>query len=582
MLRKGIYTVTTMPADPELVVLTRNNVLVRTKPIRIAAIRGYLLDDKVAQYTLNAVVRIAKFVAGELDLQYTIPTDLSGTPADDKKILPDDIALGIVLLQAHKGIPVDGFAGADFIRKVMGLHQDLRFSAHCRAAFMDESSNKIAVTGSGQRIIMPDFKASETVAYDFLRNITLVRNGLWSDRPNIVNLTGIRLVKGNASIQWDDTISVCWVDSTGKKHAKVYTATTEPGNRKLYKNMLPQTIIFYPGYHQGKQPALRGHRTMAFDPTKNNPDRLIFNTDDARGLNMHSGGTVGAMKSLVKYILPVGANNETELRAVLVFMEIFRILSRWGLDATRPAWENLSGWAAAKALRAGPISGSSVPIFQDEKTAAVRSIYIPAARGWLAKKWANNRPILLKILRSVEPSFNPPPNFNQLNTAGLETVISNQHILGIAKRQCDYFFDAKKVDGLAGNTYLALLNAEIPDDGALAQLANKDFARMNELLKLSDGGNTVLTTTRKNYVKKIITQTLLERAKFVESEAIKGLEASGQKIKDLVGTWSILCQVVFGPEMFYEMMEYALRNILETGQRRLYYTLIDEATVPKA
>ncbi len=582
MLRKGIYAVSTNPSDRDLVVLTKNNVVVANKPIRITAIRAYLLGEQAAQYTLNASIRIARFVAKELSIDYTIPTDLSGTTADDKKIFPDDIALGVVLLQANKGITVDGYAGADFIRKVMGLHTNLRYSAHVRAAFMDESDNKIAVTPGGQRIIMPDFKANETIAYDFLRNITLVRNGLWSDRPNIVNLTGLRLVKGDTKIQWDDTISVCWVDGAGKKHAKVYTATTEPGNRKLYKNMLPQTILFYPGYHQGKQPALRGHRTMAFDPTKNHPERLVFNSDDARGLNMHSGGTVGAMKNLVKYILPVSANSESELRAVLVFMEIFRILSHWGLDHTRPAWENLSGWAAKKALRAGPISGNSVQVFQDEKTGAVRSISIPASRGWLAKKWASNRPVLLKILRSVDPAYTPPANFNQLNTAGLEKLITDRHIHGIVQRQCEYFFEVKEVDGLAGNTYLSLLNAEIPADGALAQLANKDFARMNELFKLFDGGNPVLTTARKNYVKKIITQTLLERAKFLESEALKGLEASGQKIKDLVGTWSILCQVVFGPEMFYEMMEYSLGNALETGQRRWYYTLIDEATVPKA
>ena len=581
MLRKGIYAVTQSTTEPDLVVLIKNNIVVGNKPIRISAIRGYLLGERVAQFTLNATIRIAKYVSKELNLNYQIPTDLSGTPADDKKIFPDNIALGVVLLQAYKGITADGYAGADFIRKVMGLHTDLRYASHCRAVFMDESANKIAVTAGGQRIVMPNFKSSETAAYDFLRSITLVRNGLWSDRPNIINLTGLRLVKGDTSIQWDDTISVCWVDAQGKKYAKVYTATTEPGNRKLYKNMLPQTIIFYPGYHQGKQPALRGHRTMAFDPTKNYPDRLVFNTDDARGLNMHSGGTVGAMKKLVKYILPVGANNESAFRAVLVFMEIFEILSRWGLDPTRPAWENLSGWAATKALRAGPISGSSIPVFQDEKTAAVRSISIKAARGWLAKKWTSNRPILVKILRSADPAFTTPSNFTQLNTAGLETVITDQHIHGIVQRQCNYFFDEKEVDGLAGNTYLSLLNAEIPADGALAQLANIDYARMTALFKLFDGGNPVLNNTRRNYVKKIITQTLIERAKFIESEALKGLEVSGNKIKDLVGTWSILCQVVFGPEMFYEMMEFALGNALETGQRRWYYTLIDEASVPK-
>ena len=126
---------------------------------------------------------------------------------------------------------------------------------------------------------------------------------------------------------------------------------------------------------------------------------------------------------------------------------------------------------------------------------------------------------------------------------------------------------------------MALINAELPADGALAQLANVDFNRINNLLQAFGGANPVLTTKRSTYVKQIRTQTLLEREKFKASEEKKGLESSGQKIKDLVGAWSELCQVVFGPEMFYEMMRFTLVNALQTGQRRWYYTLIDEATV---
>ncbi len=581
MLSKGLFSVSQNAADLDLIVIRKNNVVVGSKKIRISAIRAYLVGFETAQYTLNAAIRIALFVSKSAGFSYQVPTDLAGTEADDIQIIPNNIALGIVLLQADKGVTVDGVPGADFIRKVMGLHKDILIAAHCRAAFMDETSNKHSVTPDGKPIVLPDFKADENAAYDFLKNITLARNGLWSVRPNIVNLTGVRLEKGTTNIQWDDTIGACWIGADGKKKAKIYTATTEPGNRKIFKTLLAQTILFIPGYHQGKLPAMRGHRTVTFVPTNLYPERFLFNTNDARGLNLHPGGSTGAMLNLVKYILPVGATNEVEFKAVLVFMEIFKILSRWGIDPKRPAWENLVGWAAAKALRAGPVTSGLVKVFQDEKMQPVKQISVLAARGWLAQKWSSNRANLLKIIRSVDPMFVVPSNFSTLTIKGLEQLITDKHIEGIIRRQCDYFFDPVDVDGLAGNTFLSLINTALPADGAMAQQANTDFAAMSALFQLFGGSNPVLTIKRRDYVKQIRTQTLEERAKLLESEEKKALESSGQKVRETVGTWSILCQVVFGPEMFYEMMDFTVGLSLQTGQRRWYYTLVEEASIPK-
>ncbi|GEM_PF-2481372 len=78
MLRKGIYAVTQSSTEPDLVVLIKNNIVVGNKPIRISAIRGYLLGERVAQFTLNATIRIAKYVSKELNLNYQIPTGANG------------------------------------------------------------------------------------------------------------------------------------------------------------------------------------------------------------------------------------------------------------------------------------------------------------------------------------------------------------------------------------------------------------------------------------------------------------------------------------------------------------------------
>lgn len=582
MLSKGVFSVSQSAANADLIIVKKNNQVIGTRQIRISGVRAYIVGDRTSQYTLNAALRIAQFVSDQLDLNYKVPTNLLGTWKDDALIIPDNIALGIVLLQAYKGVAVDGLPGADFIKRVMGLHQTVILGAQRRAAFMDESDNKTAVLPNGKRIVMPDFRGDESTVYDFLRDITLVRNGLWSDIANIVNITGLRQEKGNTGIIWNDTISIWWLDANGRKHAKLYTATTEPGNRNLNKTLMPQTILFVPGYHQGKLPAMRGHRTMTFVPTAKQSERLLFNTNDERGLNLHPGGNAGSLRNLVRYILPTGAATESEFKAVLVFMELYEIVSRWGLDPNRPAWEHLSNWAAKKALNAGPAIDGIIAVYQDGKTQAVRKISTAAARGWLAKKWSSKRQILLQILRSAEPEFTEPVNFKTLRIRDLENVITERHIEGIVQRQCDFFFDVRQVDGLAGNTYLSLLNANIPADGALAQLANADYARMKELFNKFGGSSGVLTTKRKNYVQQIISQTLAERKKIAESESNALMEDTVPIITDKVGTWSILCQVVFGPVIFYEMMRLAVGNSLQTGQRRWYYTLVNVASIPKS
>lgn len=145
-----------------LIVLTKEGKLVSTGPLSISAIRGFLLGFETASYTLNASIKIAKFVSSTLGISYQVPTDLSANAQDEKRIIPDEIAMGIVLIQAHKGLEVDGLPGADFIRRAMGLHQNITVTSHCRAAFMDESSNNSVKNASGKPIKIPDFSADES------------------------------------------------------------------------------------------------------------------------------------------------------------------------------------------------------------------------------------------------------------------------------------------------------------------------------------------------------------------------------------------------------------------------------------
>ena len=130
----------------------------------------------------------------------------------------------------------------------------------------------------------------------------------------------------------------------------------------------------------------------------------------------------------------------------------------------------------------------------------------------------------------------------------------------------------------SANLFIDIVNGKKEKITDLQTKANTDFQRMEELFEKFDD-NSVLTNSQKNYLKNDIKmQTLKERGAFEDkSNTLEDDQAI--EIDENVGPWSILCQVVFGPEKFYEFMMQVSDKSLESGQRRWYYTLIDLASL---
>jgi len=221
----------------------------------------------------------------------------------------------------------------------------------------DEAGNTSMEKSDGTAIVIPDFGSdSEETLYDFMRDITLARNGLWSDEDSIVNLTGLRreLEISEAEdheVQWNDTMAASWIETDAEgneiKHCKHYTATTEPGNRDANRMMAPQSMTVLMGLHNGRQPAGRTVSPLIKGSDIDN-NEYDFDTDNSAGMNFHPGGMRGyrgkidvTPDKLSGFPGQYGAKTENDFSDNLLLGEAFYILSKYGTDWDKSAYDYL-------------------------------------------------------------------------------------------------------------------------------------------------------------------------------------------------------------------------------------------------
>jgi len=179
-------------------------------------------------------------------------------------------------------------------------------------------------------------------------------------------------------------------------------------------------------------------------------------------------------------------------------------------------------------------------------------------------------------LQHIDSGFQKPEGYDKMTKEEILELITNGHIESIIKKQASHFKNIKSVDGKAGKSFLKIINGEQEKIADIKVRATADLERIEELFDSFDD-NTALTNSHKNYIQNdIITQTIAERGAFDTISNTLANEAV--EINQNVAKWSILCQVIFGPEKFYEFMMQVSNKSLETGQRRWYYTLIDLAS----
>lgn len=356
----GAFTVFRIPAKPHLLEVKQGNV-VRATNIIIETCRAWLIGKKGADqwdekvhYNYNAAIRMAKFVASQIPrLHYQVPTDLAGQDTDNDQIIPDEIVMGIVLLQAARGISIDGQAGGGFIKGVMGKYGHLSSEAAMIRFMKEEEENDSWVDAAGKRHALPDFStASEAVLYDFFAGLVAARNGLWSTRHRVTNIVSLRReLDPSNSTDYNDTLALCWQEqgeAQATKHCQIFVGTTEPGERRTQRQLVPQTCLSTLGLHKGRQPGGRISHILV-ESGEAAGRKLSFETTDCSGFNFHPGGfnrnNRGGMALENEQLKGIpgegGAMNDRDFRIHHLLSEIFYLLGKWGANRQQAAFKFL-------------------------------------------------------------------------------------------------------------------------------------------------------------------------------------------------------------------------------------------------
>jgi hypothetical protein len=554
-----------------------------TKLIPIEDRRSQLLNS----FNWNGIAKIMKHVDEQFDTFTYNVTGLKGTAADDKIFVPDAGIEHIIKSQAkyytdlHKEdiekkmsviiSGVDGLVGPTFAEKIMGLSANIN-------DIRDESSNKEMTDPNdpAKNITMPNFDASELELYDALRGIVMARNGAWIDEGKMINLVGIRRKLDADKTKYNDTIAVCWKEQKGdkdEKHCKLYTSTTEPGDLSDNRTLYPSTITVIPGYHSGKIPALRTEKIYT---RKDNADH--FDANDGVGLNIHPGGpSMGWDKQKISAKLPGGkTTDEKQFMAWKIFSEVFSILYKWQYDDSQSAYENLGSWSEGKVEFAS--NDDSVIKLKKGKKEADRSV--AAIKDWLTEYWitgSTKKPALLaRILKHVDSSFEEPKDFSKLSAEKVKEYITSARVEGIIKEQIKYFPRLESVDGKAGPSFIEIMDGgrqEVTED--MVTRATTDKTRIDDLLAKSKDYPEI-TADRKTYLKELKPNKEGEEGVY---KGAKDTDDKAKKVDEAVGGWSTACQVILGGGKYYEFLMNTMSFTEETGQRRWYYTLIDQSSL---
>ncbi len=572
----------------------------KTKALSIIDCRNYIISN----YNWNGITKLMKFVYQSNNDIYRLPTNLSGTKSDDVLLIPSQALVYVVKLQAQHQIKtiglnsgkldlilrgVDGKPGNTFIQKII--------KAKGKASYFSEHKNKSFInTDTNESIPIPDLKAEETTLYDFFRALAQVRNGLWSDRLGVVNMLGLRRVLDKkTSTHYNDTLAVCWKEEDGTKRVELNIATTEPGNRVIRRQLMPQTLTVVPGFHNIRQPAGRTRNAVIQSA---NEGGLVFEVGDTT-MNFHQGSNnfayPGSTRNAKKYWLsafgvtqamqtgmPEGVLDERSLLELnLVFSEIYVLLSRYGLGGKKAPYQNLKTLAESEAIVNNGIEGNSIKLQQGSKT---KKVDINHARQWLLDFWfpkrkTGGRKQIGAILLAISDfDLKEVSEWESLSKSKILELITAEHVQAIVDTQIKYCSKISEIDGLAGFNFVKMISgirqsraAAIEDkeslDSLFERLQDYPLKNLTSLVRKFKTFMQINTDLQR--------QRVLDNTQFDETNNIDVVENS------TVGGYSAGCQVIYDAEVFYTFWTKLLKRASASGQERWYYTLIDATKMKK-
>lgn len=579
----------------------------------------------IANYNWNGILKLMRFLYKKHGASFEYPDQLAGTIQDDELLIPDQAIAFVLNLQMEFALKkhqqrvdkmntilksADGKPGNGFCRDI--LKKD-------RLAFLNESFNKTQKDpDTGKKMLPPANDAPSSEFYNFFKKIVQLRNGIWSTKPNVVNLIGLRrvIVANRAKdAGYNDTIASCWIDDQGQPQCALNIATTEPGSRLKARELFPQTMTLTTGYHKLRQPGGRTRNALKEGSSRNINLRKDQRFNDKKPewcsgdttMNFHQGGNnflypskpgltgpnakrdraiwlsrFGLTRDMQQGMPSAKADQETLFQLNLVLSEIYWILSKYGKDRVKPPYENLHAMLGHPPISRTAIDSGKIKIQQAGQPDKV--IDIARAKVVTLKIWFDGRrneatkKKIYEILAHVSDYH--PKDIQSWHGFSLQQVlekIKDEHILNLIDIQIAYSTRIKEIDGIAGNNFYAMISGiwqKISD-------AKKDKVRLDALLDQLD--DLPLRKSIKTMFKKSMRiRTHANRINVRDNT--KHLVAKDiDVVADVVvGNYSAGCQVFFDTEVFYAFWTKLLQRAQQSGQRRWYYTLVDATNFRKS
>lgn len=584
----------------------------KTETHTAATVREFIIKN----YNWNGIVQLMKGIA-EKDsaFSYTVPTNLGGTTSDDSIIIPDSAITAIIRLQAKYQVEtkysenstskikeilkgVDGQPKTGFASNILGTtYTDL----------IKESDNTSMKNGDTE-FTMPNLEtADEKTIYDFLRNLVISRNGLWSDEEHVTNMVSIRRTLETSSSKYNDTMFVAWKDTEGGKphNAQQYIGSTEPGSTGSTGDgqLLPQTTTMVPGIHTGGSSGTPGGRTMNAYRKKDEATGKYFQGTDTT-MNVHYGHP--AMDGLPKsYGLDKNYGGEGyddgELEAYSILIGLFHVLTEWGSgrgSKNISAYKNLQRWAKDYSRgEAKELDGGDKQVeISDGGDKAAKTLNFSSYKSNIDKNYANTKDSKTKAKRKDRAiklltnyrtadggalSADDKKAYEDMDLKALRTELKKEAVwLSVIDLQLKEEVNMGQVDANPGGGTVGKLEK----DDKTAAADTKEYTEKKAKAKLDKPkvdtyfeswdknstlkDNTSLKTRFQNSIKINESDYDLDDAKKVDDKGGKGMNKS-------VGGWSEGCQIVLGGQNFYDYMYNSTQYVNETKQQRWYYTLVD-------
>ncbi|WP_405206384.1 hypothetical protein [Aquimarina sp. LLG6339-5] len=583
-------------------------------------VRKFLLEN----FNWNGIVHFMHLLSDKNDdFTYTRPTDLKGIPADDDiLIIPDEATEAIIYEQAKYAIETTyADAPADNIDKILKYvdgKAKTGFSSDTLETTYDDlikESDNSEMSYNGTSFSMPDLSTvSDKELYDFLKNLSQSRYGLWSEENNVTNFVSIRRVLDTSKSKYNDTLFLAWKESGSAKVAQ-YIGSTEPGKLGDSGNgqLLPQTTTVLLGVHKsitsGK--STPGGRTRnAYRKANGGANHYFLKGDTS--MNVHYGhpdiNVIPQGYGIHNNSTAKGYNND-EIEAYLLVVRVYNILTKWGIGKNESisCYKNLEN--NTKTLSVSNVLGEKevdkkVNIVRDTDD-VVKTIMYSTYKSYVSKNYKVTGKKATDAIRKDRANKLLMNYHNRANDGAprdcysgyelkdlLEELKQDRIFKSIVETQLEYESNLKKVDAQPGGGTIKKIektqeqkkkDKEKFDE--ITKEAKDDYKVLSELFNKWNG-NTILSNEKETFNGNQI--SLLEYfKKHIKSNeqdfnpnSVQDVDNSGGKgIDKKVGGWSQGCQIILGGHNFYQFLNNLTQFIEDSSQERWYYTIVDSENI---